>query len=412
VIAGRDGLITTAGLVLVGDVVTRGLGFLFLLLLAHVLDKPSFALVYFVISTGFFAAEPVLTGYPPALTHFLALHRESRAGWATSAVVGGLPLLLLSMVLGEIFAHLGDAPAGLMSVVVIGLSIDYYYFAALQGLRRFQLLPVYRGSANLVQLLLVLLAVQLGIISVAVAVTIYSLVYIVPIIALEAHYGFVRRLLHEEARPQWEKLKRLTRFAAPALVSGMAYATIFNLDSFFVRLFAPHALADYGAARTLVQPMVLIPTAIGVILFPQVTGVTAARQWQLLKRGLTVVGIAGGVAVAGYLLFGPLAVDLLFPPSYRTAVTPLRLLAVAVAILGCYIILSQWWLGRGRPSMPAVSLAIGAVICVGCLAVLTRRYGSTGAALSITCGIVIATLILGIITGRRARRWRQDSSED
>jgi O-antigen/teichoic acid export membrane protein len=410
-LAAREGLFSSATLVLVGQAVTRALGFLFPLVLAHGVSKLDFALVYFFISTGFFVAEPVLTGYPTALVHFIALHRRSRAAWVTSALLGGIPLVVLSITVGEIMAKSADAPPVLMSIVVIGLTIDAYYFAVLQGLRRFPLLPIYRGSANLIQLLLLLAAIEAGLVSVAVAVAIYSLVYLVPITVLEIRLGVIRNLfLHEEVRPTYAQTKSLTKFAIPALIAGTAYAAVFNLDSYFVQLFAPNALADYGAAKTLLQPMGLIPFAIGIVLFPQVSAAPPDQRWQLLGRGLRVVAAVEGVAICVYLLLASVAVNFVFPPSYQAAATSLRLLAPAAAMMGCYHILSQWWLGNGRPLVPATSLSVGALVCIGCHIVMTSRYGAAGAALSNTCGIAIASVILGTITGRAAFRRRREAA--
>jgi O-antigen/teichoic acid export membrane protein len=411
-LAKREGLFSSVTLVLVGEAFTRALGFLFPLVLAHGLSKADFALVYFFINTGFFVAEPVLTGYPTALIHFVALHHRARAAWLTSALLGGIPLLLLSITVGELMAKSADAPPVLMSVVVVGLTIDAYYYSALQGLRRFPLLPTYRGSANLTQLLLLLAAIESGMVSVPLAVGIYSLVYLVPIIVLEARFGLVRNLLrHEDARPTYDHAKSLTRFAIPALVAGTAYAAVFSLDSFFVRLFAPNALADYAAAKTLLQPMGLIPFAIGIVLFPQVSAAPPDRRWRLLVRGLRVVAAVEAVAICAYLLLAPMAVGLFFPPSFHAAATPLRLLAPAAALMGCYHILSQWWLGNGRPLVPATSLTVGALACIGCHVLLTSRYGAIGAALSTICGIGIATVILGTTTGRLAVRRRRAAAE-
>jgi O-antigen/teichoic acid export membrane protein len=388
-LAAREGLFSSAGLVLAGQVVTRGLGFLFPFVLAHGVSKLDFALVYFFINTGFFVAEPVLTGYPTALIHFIALHRRSRAAWVTSALLGGIPLVVLSF-------------------MVTGLTIDAYYFAALQGLRRFPLLPVYRGSANLTQLLLLLAAIEAGLVSVAVAIAIYSLVYLVPITVLEARFGVIRSLFrHEEVRPTYAHTVSLTKFAIPALIAGTAYAAVFNLDSYFVQLFAPNALADYGAAKSLIQPMGLIPFAIGIVLFPQVSAAPPAQRWRLLGRGLRVVAAVEGVAICAYLLLASVAVDFVFPPSYQAAASSLRLLAPAAAMMGCYHILSQWWLGSGRPLVPATSLSVGALVCIGCHLVVTARYGATGAALSNTFGIAVASVILGTITARAAFRRRR-----
>ena len=318
--------------VFVGNLVARGLGFLFPVVLANVLGRPEFATAVFLINTGFFAGELILTGFPTAMTRFLAAEREAgaRRSWIVAAVVGGLPLLVLSVALGSVLAMRGDAPVGLLALVIVGLTIDAYYFGLLRGLRRFGWLAVYRVAANLAQLLIILALAFFGgaDLSLGIVVAVYSLIYLLPIAVIELVDGPGRTALagapdRTRGRIDGGRLVALTRFAIPALISGTAYGAILGFDVFFVRIFAPEELADYAAARSLAVPMLLVPFALSVVLLPQVAAATGAEVRRLLRRAL---GIAVAAAVAGwlaYLLVGPTLVSLILPPSYAAAVEPL-----------------------------------------------------------------------------------------
>src|SRR5205807_383649 len=114
----------------------------------------------------------------------------------------------------------------LIAIVIIGLSIDAYYFGLLQGLREFTLLAVYRTAANAAQLVLLYVVIKAGAASVPVVVVIYSLVYLIPIAVLELTKGPLRRVVAESPHPSRARLRALTKFAVPSLISGMAYAAI------------------------------------------------------------------------------------------------------------------------------------------------------------------------------------------
>ena len=115
--------------------------------------------------------------------------RGTIASWTLLAValLGGIPLLVISVGLGALLATRGDAPVGLLTVVIAGLTIDAYYFALLRGLRRFGWLAIYRVAANLAQLIVIAgLALVLGVtLSLEVVIAVYSLIYIVPIVVIE-----------------------------------------------------------------------------------------------------------------------------------------------------------------------------------------------------------------------------------
>ncbi len=391
-----------AALVFVGNAVARGLGFLYPVLLARVVDKPEFALVIFFINTGFFVGELVLTGYPTALTRALAAETGAsrRGSWLSSALVGGGPLLVLSVATGVVLAWRADADPLLLAVVVVGLSIDAYYFGLLRGLQRYVLLVGYRISANLAQLVLLALAAIVGLASEQVAVVIYAFVYLVPILIFELIWRPIRTGFSGHARPTRAMVRDLTLFAVPALVSGTAYGAIVGFDVFFVRTLAPSALADYGAARTLALPMSLVPFAISVVLLPRVAAAGAVAQRHLLRTALLVVTGASVAGWLGYVVAGPFFIRLVFPPSYVAAEGLLPVLVPAIALVGIYSVLSQWWLGIGRPTVPAVSLTIGAVVTIAGHLTLTAHLGAPGAALSIIIGILTAILLLGAATLR------------
>jgi O-antigen/teichoic acid export membrane protein len=396
--------------VFIGNLVARGLGFLFPVLLARGLDRDDYALATFLIATGFFAGELILTGYPTALTRALATASPptERGGWLLSSMAAGLPLLVASSIVGAGLAVVGQAPVGLLVLVIVGLTVDAYYFAALRGLQRFGWLAVYRVAANGLQSLLLVAFLGLDVLSVELAVVLYSTVYLGPILGIELVARPLTGLLGASGVDGVSRARigELTRFAVPALVSGTAYGAILGVDVFFVRLFAPAAVADYGAARALTLPLLLVPFALSVVLMPRVAAAGPADQARALGTALGTAALAAALGWLAYAVIGPLAIGLAFPTAYAAAVTPLATLAPAVALLGVYSVLSQWTLGTGRPWAAARSLLAGALVTLGGHATLTASMGAVGAGLAIGLGVLVALVLLGGLAVRHLGRMR------
>jgi O-antigen/teichoic acid export membrane protein len=403
--AATGGMLSAARVVFAGNLVARAFGFLFPVVLAHSISKSEFALVYFFIGTGFFVGELVLAGFPGAMTRFLAAHPDDDT-WITTSVLCGIPLLVVSVIVGEVVAALTHAPWGLMTAVVVGLTIDAYYFGFLRGIGRFPLLALYRVVANGAQIVLLVVALQLGGGTPLVAVMIYSFVYLVPIAAIELRTGLLRRHLRGPWRATADHRRRLLKFAIPALISGTAYAGITQLEVFYVKVLAPHALADYAAASSLAQPMLLVPFAVGIVLMPNVAAASPAEQRRMLSRGLIVTAAASLAAVAGYVLLGGWVIDTILPSTYQGAHDPLPLLATALGLIGTYTTLSQWWLGRGRAIVPATTMTIATLVTAGAQLYLTPKHGATGAACALIAGGVVALVSLAIVTARAMRAER------
>jgi O-antigen/teichoic acid export membrane protein len=399
------GMWSEAGVVLAGNVLARALGFLFPIVLARAVTKDDFGTVYFFIGTGFFVSELVLSGFPTAMTRYLAADGE-RGPWLSSALAGGVPLLLVSIAAGEALAALAGAPPGLMWMVVCGLTLDAYYFGLLRGLRRFKLLASYRVSANLTQIVLLLVAIAADVDSTAAAVAIYSFVYLIPIAVIEAWKGPLRRALRGGLRPQRSRIRVLARFALPALVSGTAYAALTHADLLFVGLLADSALPDYAAARSLAQPLMLVPYAIAIVMLPAVASAPDRERWGMLRRALGATVVVGGVAFGAYVVAASALVEAIMPAAYDRAAESLPVLAGALALMGVYTVLSQWWLGIGRAATPAAALSFGALVAIGLQFVLTPAHGAVGAAVAGACGVACALGVLGLATARTRARGR------
>ena len=347
-------------------------------------------------------SELVLAGFPVAMARFIAAE-GSRGAWLSSAVVGGLPLLAASVAVGEALAVVAGVPSGLMWMVICCLTIDAYYFSLLRGLKRFKLLAGYRVSANLAQLVLIGCAVAVGVDSTAVAVAIWSFVYLIPIAAIEVWRAPLRQALRGALKPDRSRVRRLTHFAIPALVSGLAYASLTHADVLFVQLLASQSLPDYAAARSLAQPAVLVPYAIAIVMLPAVAAAEENRRWRMLLRALAAAALAGFAVVAIYVVAASQLTDLLLPPAYASAAEVLPLLAAALAGMGLYSVLSQWWMGIGRPGPPALALAFGTLVTIGLQFALTPSQGGTGAAIAIGGGVTCSVMVLGAASVRHRR---------
>lgn len=403
---GRTSLWRSALIVFTGNTVARALGFVFPVFLAHLLNRNDFALAYFFINGGFFVAELVTASYATAMIrHIAAEAQPARQGmWLRAAIVRGVPMICVAVIVGEIVSLIAGAPPLLMAAMVVGLSIDIYYFGALSGLQRFRTLVGYRMAANLAQLLLLAVMAIGGVASVPTVVTLYALVYVIPIIVIETVRGPVSAVLKSARRPTGAEFGALTRFAKASLAAGLAYGGVLGLDVVLVRILAPHDLATYGAARALTLPMTMIPLALGVVLLPRVAATAEGERWHVLVKAVTVTGVLTLLVGFGYMLLGGLAIDVLYPASYASATPTLRALVPALGLLGIYAVMSQWCLGAGFPKWPAWSLSLGALLAAAADLVLIPRYGAAGAGIGMTIGLCVALGMLARLLLRHARR--------
>jgi O-antigen/teichoic acid export membrane protein len=403
-VASRD--VRAVAVVFAGNLIARALGALYPIALARFLGKGDFALAIFYVNTGFFVGELVTTGFPLAMTQKIAAtqERDQSESWVSAAFAGGLPLLAASVLGGAILALTAGASPALVAMVVLGLTVDAYYFGILRGFRAYGLLSGYRIGANLLQLVLVIAIGLAGRLSLWMAVAIYSLAYLGPLCVIELGAPRLRRMLPWRAHSIVRRIRELGRLALPALISGLAYGGIVGLDVYFVRALAPDSLAEYGAARTLVLPLLMVPYAISVVIVPSVAGASTARRRTVLLSAMALSTLAAAIAILGYVWLAAPIVHLLFPASYSGATALVKALAPAFGLVGIQSVLGQWWLGIGRPWPAAIALVLSAAVAIGSHAHFTAALGGMGAAMSIGISMVAGIGVLGTYTVRTLRR--------
>jgi O-antigen/teichoic acid export membrane protein len=186
---------------------------------------------------------------------------------------------------------------------------------------------------------------------------------------------------------RWSWIRRTARFVAPIMVQSIFFAAWIWSDLILVQhLMGPAATGNYGAAKTLVNVLLLAPSAIATSVGPRVARLAdgALRRYLAAAVGLTAVAsipLAFGLAV----LAGP-AIEIMFGPKYPLAAAAVPILGVGMTLYSFYSVLGSIWVGLGRPNIDPISTASGMVVAVLGGLVLIPMQGLHGAALAFTLG--------------------------
>ena len=272
-------------------------------LLTHWESRPAFGLIYFFIGAGFLVAELSTATFPVAMIRSLPANGTT---WRWAAVTWQppsdpqIPTVLVAVGCGECLSYLAGAPAGLMSLVVVGLSIDGFYFSALTALEEYRMTIVYRCLANAAQTdfsprAVAVVAGSRASVWCSRSTRSFTWFRLPPLSFPGGQYApFVGD--GDASAMESESLRRLL-FRPSRLAYLMASSSAET--SFLVRLLAPQDSATYGAARALAVPLIIAPTAIGTVVQPETAGAPPEEQWAMLRR---VVGAGIGIAVIGSLV--------------------------------------------------------------------------------------------------------------
>jgi O-antigen/teichoic acid export membrane protein len=189
------------------------------------------------------------------------------------------------------------------------------------------------------------------------------------------------------------------RFLRPLVFQTVFYSIWTGTDIVLLgRMVGPTVTGNYAAAKVLVTVLLLAPSAIGIVVGPQVAriGDQAIRQYVLAAMALTG---AVTLPIAAILVgFKRPIILLLFGSKYPLASRPLTLLAVGMTLYCFFLVLENLWVGLGHPRIVAVASGLAMACTVSLGVILIPRTGVAGAAIAFAVGSAAQLLVIGSYT--------------
>lgn len=388
-----------------GYVAARFLGMLFFIVVTWMYVPADYGFIRYTIAVAYLVGEIIFAGYPVALSRYLGKYNnrpEIIDTYFSNAIVAVL-VLLSSVVAVSLLALMATDKWHLEILLVLtGLTVDAMYFGLLRGLGHHQQLATYMVSANLVKILLVVLAVYvIGNRSPWLVLIVFSYSYLLPIFVLERTRP--SRIAFSTSLVSARYLTELTKLAIPMMASASAYGVTAGVDIVFLEHYGNfEKVAYYVAAKTLTMVFLFAPFGIVTVLLPKVASLPDARQvLRYLKVSLGLVSAVSAFLFLAILLGGDLVVRLIYPPEYVAALDSLYILSAGMALFSVYAVIGHTWDGIGRPIVPAATMGMGALVNVIANLYLIPPLGAFGAGLALVLAYFVALACLGTFTWLR-----------
>jgi len=151
----------------------------------------------------------------------------------------------------------------------------------------------------------------------------------------------------------------------------------------------------------LANVLMKIPDATGTVLYPRSAALgedDAHATTSRVCRHTLFITAALGVA---YLVFGPIAIRILYGPRFVGAIRPMLLMLPGIVTMSLYMILTRNFTSRKRQGVNIVAAGVALGMNVGLNCVLIPRWDISGAAISTCVSYSLRDEIGGYV--RRAR---------
>jgi O-antigen/teichoic acid export membrane protein len=232
-----------------------------------------------------------------------------------------------------------------------------------------------------------------------------SLAYLLPYLPITVWALFRSLRLY---RPKLQAIratfKRVLRYGAGSYGIDLLGTLVLYIDQIIlIGLLAPGPLGLYVVAVSLSRMVNVFSSSIIMVLFPKASELEAQEAALLSLR---VYKLSTAIAVLGsavIVLAAPIVIHLLYGADFLASIPVFRLLLLDVVIGGAVFVLGQSFMAVGKPSVVAISQAIGLAILIPLLYVLVPQYGILGAGVALITASVARLIYMVFNFERRFR---------
>lgn len=378
--------------------------------------------LYLVIQTATLGSRLMGMGLGPSYQYHYTknlLNRSSILWHVIITILISITLILIIYVWGEPLLHwiLGAALSQaliLIACLAVPLNLALLFFASLlyaqdQGIKIGSMYSVLGSLVNLLMLFILVSGLHLHTMGAALAYLLGMLIQFVPIAILVWRKTLPwppPKLLplilnYSETTPP------LLKYGTQFLISGIMVSSVFRIDVFLVNSMAgTFQLGLYSIAVAFAELVLLIPNALGSVLFARLPGLAATEQTQIMLKSVrttVTLAILVGILVGA---FAHLAIEHLIGIKYISALVPLWLLIPGLVFMSVNYVFANFFAAQGTPMLTAFAFSVGLVLDILIDLFIIPRAGIAGAAIASSVSYFAVSMILArIIRKRTGTRW-------
>ena len=314
---------------------------------------------------------------------------------------GGAVAVLLGLV-ALLVPAASPLPPAILLLALAAIPVGLVYITeqnlllGLQWVRAFNSLEIVNRSVTIA---LFVLVIGLGFTS---AFTVYAALLAALIGVTAAAFWLLARQV--PVRPDFSLVRRFAGLSLRAYSSALLIYLVLRFDLLMVQYFkGPSDAGQYSVAVNLGEMVLLIPTVVGMILFPRLSAMTDRRA----QRGFTIrtaawMGVASIGLVLPSMIVAGTAIRVLFGDAFSPAVPAFVWLLPGLVCLSVHSILMAYFLAIGTPKRTLLGPLVGLVMNLVLNLFLIPQFGFVGASIASTLayGLMLAVSVTVFVRGR------------
>ena len=201
-------------------------------------------------------------------------------------------------------------------------------------------------------------------------------------------------------RPELSNLREMFFFGARYYVGKISNEVNFRVGTLILAFFASESeIGLFAVAASFASQVMIVPNALINVLFPRVAADDTGRR-ELVAQCARVTGVICGGLLLTLAVFAEPIVALLFSPKFLPTVPLVRIIAVGLFLYCACKVFGPYLVGTNHPGLESTAVMAGMVSNLLLLWVLLPQLGLIGAAISMSVGYFVSSMILAISFNR------------
>ncbi len=214
------------------------------------------------------------------------------------------------------------------------------------------------------------------------------------VIVIFCLWVFRRRFSIRGVRPRLQSLLAMLHYGARYSLGVISNQFNFRIGTLILAFYATREeIGIYALAVGLTVQMQILPDAVKTALIPRSAGDDSGRK-TLVTQCARLTALASCLFLGVFLFLADPLLGLLFPGAFSPAVPLIRILAFGFFIRTLGKALEPYLIGRNRPGLISIAVAVGMAVNIGFLFLLLPHWGLPGAAWSVVFNYLVSSAIL------------------
>jgi O-antigen/teichoic acid export membrane protein len=303
--------------------------------------------------------------------------------WPNLAGIGGL---LLGLTLLSIPLGLGQM---LLQNLLIGV----------QEIRKFNKIEL---ATSVLSVVFIILFAISRIVSVE---TVFVASLLATAIAVCWTFISLRALLNGPVSLSASLFKENFRYGIRVYVGALFAYSLLRIDVFMVHyILGEIQTGYYSVAATMADMLYLLPSVIGVVLFPKLSATTnSSDRWRLTQQVTFAVTLVMVAVSAIAVVFSRPAIQLLLGAAFLPAAAPFLILSVAMIFYGANNVVSCYLAAEGLPLISVYVWIVAVALNVSLNAIFIPLHGISGAAAASLVSYLMVFIVQYVYASRAAK---------